>query len=78
MPGRRLRHTLNISDALSGIMVLDPSMLALIQDPITLAVVSGFAGGCVEPLVSHGIDWVSDRYRGHPKDANRTCSEQCC
>lgn len=54
-------------------MVLDASMIASIQDPNILdSIISGFAGGCIEPFVSHAICWVSDRYRGHPKDTIRT------
>ena len=54
-------------------MVLDPTVLALIQDPnIWSGLLSGFAGGCIEPFVSHSISWVFDRYRDHPKDAIRT------
>jgi hypothetical protein len=57
-------------------MVLDPYVLALIQDPISLAVVGGLASGCIDPFVSHaiehGISWVSDRYKGHPKEAIKT------
>lgn len=54
-------------------MVPDPATI----DPFTLAAmsgaVSGFVGGCVNPFVSRtigsGIHWLSDRYRGHPKEA---------
>ncbi len=52
--------------------MLDSSVLALIQDPSTLnSIIGGLVGGCIEPLASHGISWVSDRYKGHPKDAIR-------
>lgn len=46
-------------------------------DPLTFAAmsgaVSGLVGGCVNPFVSrtigHGIAWLSDHYRGHPREA---------
>lgn len=53
-------------------MVPDPSMIALIQDPLAQNIVGGFVGGFIEPLVSHGISWVSERYRGHPKEAKKS------
>lgn len=53
-------------------MVLDDGVLALIQDPNTFSsIIGGLVGGCIEPLASYGIGWVSDRYKGHPKDAVR-------
>lgn len=56
-------------------MVLEPSVLALIRDPLSLAIVSGLASGCIDPFVSHaiehGISWVSDSYKGHPNAAIR-------
>ena len=44
-------------------------MLAMVQDPITLAIASGLASGFIDPFVSGAIDWVSEKYKGHPKDA---------
>ena len=56
--------------------VPDPSAI----DPLTLAAmsgaVSGFVGGCINPFVSrtigYGVSWLSDRYRGHPREAVET------
>jgi hypothetical protein len=53
-------------------MVLEPSVLALIQDPLALNIVGGLASGCIESFVSLGIRWVSDRYKSHPKEAIKT------
>ena len=51
------------------IMVLDPAVIASIQDQTALAVVSGLVSGAASGFVSPAITWVRDRYKGHPKDA---------
>ena len=57
-------------------MVLDQVVAASIQDPVTLAAVSGLvsgtASGFMSPAIKHGLSWISDRYKGHPKDATKT------
>lgn len=54
-------------------MALDPAIIASIKDPITLAIVSGLvsgtAGSAMSRAIGHGMRWISDRYKGHPKEA---------
>jgi hypothetical protein len=57
-------------------MAPDPTIIG----PLTLAAmsgaVSGFVGGCINPFVSrtigYGVRWLSDQYRGHPREAIET------